>query len=222
MLALTDFDAILLDMDGTLLDLVFDDLFWNQNVAEALATHHKLTLNEARSRVTQTLAAAEGTLAWYDFDRWSRVFDLDLDALQRKSQSLVSLRPGTATFLDYIAALDKQVFLATDAHPRVLRFKLDVIGKKIPDFETYFSTIVSSFDLQHAKETPEFWDRLCKQLCFAPHQAVLIDDNPAVLMAARRFGIGGQIAVSQPNTHKPKQPLVNFDNVCFLDELVVR
>lgn len=144
MLALTDFDAILLDMDGTLLDLAFDDLFWNQNVAEALATHHKLTLNEARSRVTQTLAAAEGTLAWYDFDRWSRVFDLDLDALQRKSQSLVSLRPGTATFLDYIAALDKQVVLATNAHPRVLRFKLDVIGRLFGDFRGHEPRITLS------------------------------------------------------------------------------
>jgi len=215
-----DFDTILLDMDGTLLDLYFDDQFWNKRVPDAVASQRDMTIDEARNLVFSALESAQGTLLWYDFEHWSEQFNLNLDALQRTQSKLIRPRVGTENFLKWLCKQDKQVILATNAHPKVLTFKLSVIEQQLPAFEHYFSKIVSSSDLGHPKEAADFWHALCHQLQIGPQRAILVDDNPHVLAAARRYGIGGQIAINQPNSHLAPQIVPNFDNVCFLDELI--
>ncbi len=79
---LLNFESILLDMDGTLLDGYFDDLFWNDWVAKAYATRTGLPLHQARTKVQSDLKAVAGQFAWYDFDRWACHFGLDLASLQ--------------------------------------------------------------------------------------------------------------------------------------------
>ena len=61
---LLNFESVLLDMDGTLLDGHFDDLFWNDWVAKAYAVKNRLTLDRARQQVQNDLQAVAGQLAW--------------------------------------------------------------------------------------------------------------------------------------------------------------
>ena len=75
---LLNFESVLLDMDGTLLDGHFDDLFWNDWVAKAYTVKNRLTLDRARQQVQNDLQAVAGQLAWYDFDHWADHFSLDL------------------------------------------------------------------------------------------------------------------------------------------------
>ena len=74
---LLNFESVLLDMDGTLLDGHFDDLFWNDWIAKAYAVKNRLTLDLARQQVQNDLQAVAGQLAWYDFDNWADHFSLD-------------------------------------------------------------------------------------------------------------------------------------------------
>jgi len=83
---LLNFDSVLLDMDGTLLDGHFDDLFWNDWVAKAYAAKNGLALDHARQQVQSELHAVAGQIAWYDFDRWADRFGLDLESLQESGQ----------------------------------------------------------------------------------------------------------------------------------------
>ena len=55
--------TILLDMDGTLLDLRFDNHFWRELVPERYADRHALSLEQARAEVAARTRAVEGTMA---------------------------------------------------------------------------------------------------------------------------------------------------------------
>ena len=44
-------DTVLLDMDGTLLDLHFDNHFWLQHLPQRYAEHHQCSLAQARAEL---------------------------------------------------------------------------------------------------------------------------------------------------------------------------
>ena len=49
MLDWNNISTVLLDMDGTLLDLHFDNYFWQHHVPVRYAEKHKLELDDARN-----------------------------------------------------------------------------------------------------------------------------------------------------------------------------
>ena len=64
-------DTVLLDMDGTLLDLRFDNYFWLEFLPERYAERHGLTLEQAHAVLRSALAGKQGTLDWYCTDFWT-------------------------------------------------------------------------------------------------------------------------------------------------------
>ena len=217
---LLNFEIVLLDMDGTLLDGHFDDLFWNDWVAKAYAVKNRLTLDRARQQVQIDLQAVAGQLAWYDFDHWADHFSLDLESLQESGQGLIQCRPGTLALLDYLTEHSMPMILATNAHPKILAFKLKAIQAKHPKFTDYFSDIITSHSFGSPKEAHGFWQQFTEQTGINPARSALIDDNAKVLDAAKAYGIAGLIAISQPNSNQPPRPLLGYENVCYLNELI--
>ena len=61
----TEIDTVLLDMDGTLLDLHFDTHFWLEHVPARYAEANRLPLEIAREQLVQRYRQAEGKLEWY-------------------------------------------------------------------------------------------------------------------------------------------------------------
>src|SRR5262249_25062480 len=76
-------DTVLLDLDGTLLDLGFDNDFWLDFIPSAFAAAQSVTVEEAKATLTPLFRACEGTLSWYCIDYWSRELGLDVEALKR-------------------------------------------------------------------------------------------------------------------------------------------
>mgnify|MGYP000176040202 CR=1 FL=1 len=72
------------------------------------------------------------------------------------------------------------------------------------------------------KEARGFWQQLTARTNLKQARTALIDDNPSVLAAAKAYGLAGLIAISQPNSKKPAQPVPGYQNVCFLNELIER
>ena len=60
-----EIDTVLLDMDGTLLDLRFDNYFWLEVVPERYARRHALSLEAARAALAPRFVAKQGTLDLY-------------------------------------------------------------------------------------------------------------------------------------------------------------
>ena len=70
MLAWQEIDTVLLDMDGTLIDLHFDNYFWQRLVPERWGQERGMPLDDAQRELEPIFAAVAGTLNWYCTDYW--------------------------------------------------------------------------------------------------------------------------------------------------------
>ena len=93
-------DTVLLDMDGTLLDLHFDNHFWQEHVPVRYAERHGLPHAEARSRLGGLYGARTGTLDWYCVDFWTRELQLDIARLKEEVAHLIAVQPDVPRFLE--------------------------------------------------------------------------------------------------------------------------
>ena len=98
-LKIQDFDTVLFDMDGTLLDLHFDNEFWLKSLVNDYASARGIRACDAKTQLHKKMKAKEGTLDWYSTDYWSRELQLDVVNLKKKLCHLITERPGTIRFL---------------------------------------------------------------------------------------------------------------------------
>jgi FMN phosphatase YigB (HAD superfamily) len=85
-------DTVLLDMDGTLLDLGFDIQFWQEWVPRHYAESRRLPIDQARLVMKPIFEATHGTLDWYCIDYWSRALSLDTAARAHGIEWLYAIR----------------------------------------------------------------------------------------------------------------------------------
>ena len=206
-----EIDHVLLDMDGTLLDLRFDNYFWLEVLPERYARRHDVSLEVARARLAPQFVAKQGTLDWYCIDFWSRELSLDVAELKREVRAHVRFLPGAERFLQTLHARGLDPVLVTNAHRDVLEIKAGQTG-----LGRYFRRIVSSHDLRAPKEHAEFW----RQLAFDPARCLLVDDSIAVLNAARTHGIGQIFAISRPDSTQHARAIEGFATVARIEELL--
>lgn len=208
-------DTVLLDMDGTLLDLYFDNYFWLEYLPVKYAAHHGCDIASASRFLTQLSDATHGTLDWYCIDYWSERLEMDVAALKLDVQHLIRFRPGTPEFLGFLAARGKRTLLVTNAHPKALRLKLKASG-----LDTHLMQHVSSHDLQLAKENPGFWPRLQELHQLDLARCLFIDDSLNVLRRARDEGVGHTVQVLQPDMSQPPRAPSEFPGLLHFDELM--
>lgn len=195
-------DTILLDMDGTLLDLRFDNHFWLEYMPHRYGEHWGLDLAGATAELLARYHQVEGTLAWYCLDYWTRELGMDIALLKREVEHLIAVQPHALEFLDAVRAAGKRVVLVTNAHPGSLSLKMEKT-----QLAGHFDAIVCAHELGLVKEQAEFWPRLRQQEPFDPAKTLLVDDNLAILRTAHEYGIAHLISVLRPDSaHPPKAP----------------
>jgi len=200
-----DIHDVLLDMDGTLLDLHFDNHFWQEVVPRRYARGRGLDVVTAKNILGPIFRRSEGTLNWYCLDYWTRELSLDIAALKQEAAHLIAVHPHAIDFLDALRAAGKRTVLVTNAHPKSLALKLE--RTRLGD---HLDAIVSAHDIGHPKEEAAFWEELRCQQGFVTEHALLIDDNLAILRAARRYGIKYLLAVHRPDTRCPPRETGEF------------
>ena len=80
-IARQEVDTVLLDMDGTLLDLAFDNYFWQKLVPETYGEQQGISPAEAQEFIRSQYSAVQHTLNWYCLDYWSERLGLDICAM---------------------------------------------------------------------------------------------------------------------------------------------
>jgi putative hydrolase of the HAD superfamily len=208
-------DTLMLDMDGTLLDLAFDNYMWLELIPAEYARKFDLTEEHARQHLYATFRRLEGQLSWYCLDHWSEALDMDIAALHREQNGRIGFLPGAKQFLERVAAHDVRVLMVTNSHRHVLDIKSEVT-----DIVGYFDGVYSAHDLGHAKEDQPFWHALRDIEDFDPQATVFVDDNVAVLRSARDFGVDMLLHVTRPDTRRPAQPHADFAGIEAVGDLV--
>lgn len=195
-------DWVLLDLDGTVLDLAYDNYFWRVLVHERYAQRHGLSPEAAAAALKPHFEGAAHTLPWYCTDHWSRVTGLDMAALKAEIRHRIRPLPGAVAFLEAVRASGRRLWLATNAHPDSWRLKLEHTG-----LTAYFERIICSHDYGAPKEDARFWTALQAQHPFEPARSLFVDDSRPVLDAARAYGIGQVIGLRHPDSSAPEREL---------------
>ncbi len=210
----TEIDDVLIDMDGTLLDLAFDNWFWLEHVPRHWGALRGLGAAEAAQALQPRFAAARGRLDWYCIDFWSRELEVDLRALTHAAGARVRWIPGAEQFLDRLGQLGKGRVLLTNAHPATLAIK-DAFAGVVARLDAAYS----SHDFGAPKEDAGFWPRFAAARPFDPARTLLIDDNVAVMEAARDYGVGWLCQIRRPDSQQPARASAGFHGVDSIGEL---
>jgi HAD superfamily hydrolase (TIGR01509 family) len=208
--------TVCLDMDGTVLDLRFDNLFWLEALPRRWGERHGVPPEEATRRLRARFDAKRGTLEWYCVDHWSEELDFDIAALKVELREHIRYLPGALEFLDAVRALGKRLLLTTNAHPISLAVKDGHTG-----LARHFDALVSSHEFGVPKESPEFWRRLADGHGVDPAATLFVDDSAAVLEAARAAGVRAVYQLLRPDsTQPPRPPLPGVAGIAGLAELI--
>jgi len=204
----TQIDEILLDLDGTLLDLNFDLHFWLEYLPIIYSEKHKVRIDDAKNILHKILDAEIGTLNWYCLDFWRNKLDLDIVQLKRNVSHLIQVHPNVDEFLAQVKSTNKKIYLVTNAHRKTIKLKMQ--ATKI---EHYFDDIISSHDFGFAKQEQHFWHELTRNIGLKKERAIFFDDSQDVLHAARKFNIGQIIAISKPSSKLDAKEVPGFINI---------
>ncbi|MEN8170495.1 MAG: GMP/IMP nucleotidase [Pseudomonadota bacterium] len=206
-------DTVFLDMDGTLLDLNFDNYFWQHHVPQRYAEKYQLSPEQAKAQLAMRYKSVEGTIDWYCVDYWTHELGLDIAVLKEEVDHLIAVHPHVTDFLDAVRAANKRMLLVTNAHMKSLTLKL-----QRTQLGGHFDQLICSHDYGVAKEEQAFWERLREEQPFDPARTLLVDDSLAVLRSAKRYGIGWLLAVYEPDSQQGRRDVEEFDAIeTFLD-----
>lgn len=203
--------TVFLDMDGTLLDLHFDNHFWQEHMPIQYAKKHVISINQAKAALGKITQEKEGTLDWYCLNYWERTLDMDIIHLKHQVADKIAIRAGVESLLHYIKEKNCRLVLLTNAHHKTINLKFEYTP-----IENYFDQIITSHDIGIAKEETGFWDKLLETEDFNPQQSLFIDDNLEVLSAAEDYGIAHLLAIHQPDSQQPPKDTQHFTAIeCF-------
>ncbi|MCC5886879.1 MAG: GMP/IMP nucleotidase [Gammaproteobacteria bacterium] len=195
MLDWTRIETVLLDMDGTLLDLRFDSEFWLNHLPARFADHHGLDDETAQTRLQVLFDQSRRSLQFYCLDWWSERTGLDIVGLKQDLIHLIQYRPSAREFLAAVRGSGRHTVIVTNAHRAGLDLKHRHTG--IIDL---VDAVESAHDHRLPKEDAGFWSTVQGRLGFDPATTLLVDDNMDALAAAERYGIGHLLAVAQPDS----------------------
>lgn len=208
-------DTVLLDMDGTLLDLHFDSFFWMQHLPRRYGEKHGLSAAQAIPDIAQRLADKQGTLDWYCTEFWSRELDMDIVDLKREIKHLINERPQTLDFLRALGRREKNRVLITNAHPDSVEIKFAVTG-----IQPLLDLVITSHDYGCPKEDQRFWQQLQQNMPFDPARTLFIDDSEPVLRSAQTYGIAHLLAIETPDSQQQSRPYFGFPAIQTFSQIL--
>lgn len=211
----SEIDTVLLDMDGTLLDLHFDNFFWQTHLPKVYSDTFNVDPELAETDLHQRFEDKRGSMDWYCLDYWSAQLQLDVVDLKHQLQEKIAIRPYVEVFLQQLKKQQKHVVLLTNAHRDSLDLKMKVTG-----LTAYFDQIISSHDYGLPKENVGLWAALKADCHFNPERTLLMDDTETVLQSAQAYGIKHLVTLLQPDSQHPARVDLSFPAILHFDEIM--
>jgi putative hydrolase of the HAD superfamily len=215
MLNWAEIETVLLDMDGTLLDLHFDNHFWLEHLPLRWAEISGISFDSAKAQLQSEYAQLTGKLEWYCLDYWGRRLQLPITELKREVMDKIQMRPDVPAFLTALKQSGRNIVLVTNAHPDSLSLKLERT-----DLAKYISTLISTHEFGVTKESQTLWQKLQQRLGFDKSTTLFVDDSLPILAAAQHFGIKHLLAIANPDSKLPAKTISDFPAITDYTPLV--
>lgn len=208
-------DSVFLDMDGTLLDLHFDNHFWLEHIPLRYAEKNNLTRQQALDKLIPLFKSREGSIDWYCIDYWTDELGLDIALLKEEIKHLIQVHPFVIDFLKNLAKAGKRRVLVTNAHQKSLALKM-----KSTPLSGLLDNIICAHELGLPKEEVNFWEKLRDLEIYNAQRTLLIDDNLTVLGSAQKYGISHLLAIYKPDTHAGIKDVGAFRAIHSFEEIM--
>jgi HAD superfamily hydrolase (TIGR01509 family) len=215
MLNWSKISTVLLDMDGTILDLHFDNHFWLHHLPLRYSEAAKISLEHAKENLAIHYEKVAGTIDWYCLDYWAEQTKLPIHTLKREVQHLISLRSDAHDFMLALRESGREIILVTNAHPDSLSLKIE-----ITQLDKYFDVLYSTHEFGVTKESQLLWERLQKKQRFVLENTLFVDDSINILESAERYGIEHLLAVENPDSQKSIRNITNFPSTSDFRTLI--
>jgi HAD superfamily hydrolase (TIGR01509 family) len=213
-------DAVLFDMDGTLLDsekvwdVALDDLAaWLGGALSARARRRMVGSSLARSvailHADLGIDAEPESSGAYLTERTAELFRTDL-----------VWKPGAAALLRSVQAAGIPAALVTSTHRYLTEIALETIGR------TFFEVTVCGDEVRRPKPHPDPYLRAAELLAVDPARCVAIEDSPLGIAAAEAAGcavvaVPSEVEIEPAPTRTVRDSLVGL-SVADLAQLVQR
>jgi putative hydrolase of the HAD superfamily len=215
MLNWSKISTVLLDMDGTILDLHFDNHFWLHHLPLRYSAAAKISLEQAKANLAIHYEKVAGTIDWYCLDYWAEQTKLPIQALKREVQHLISLRSDAHDFMLALRESGREIILVTNAHPDSLSLKIE-----LTQLDKYFDVLYSTHEFGVTKESQLLWERLQEKQGFILENTLFVDDSINILESAERYGIEHLLAVENPDSQKSIRTINNFPSTSDFRTLI--
>lgn len=198
-------NSVFLDMDGTILDLHFDNYFWLTHLPKIYSSKNGISNDEAKKILQPIFEKHQATLNWYCVNFWSEELSIDIMKHKAEVAQKIGYRPQAQAFIEQCQKQVKDFRLITNGHREVLNLKV-----QYTQIDKYFSDLVCSHELNAPKEDIEFWQNLQKQKSFDPKTTLFIDDSEAVLDTANEYGIQHLYSIVKPDSTKDRDTISKY------------
>ncbi len=216
MLDWSNITTVLLDMDGTILDLHFDNHFWLKHMPKRYSEDKNISIEQAHDELSSFYQAVEGTIDWYCLDYWAEKTNLPITELKKEVQHLIQLRADAHDFLVALRKSGREIILVTNAHPESLSLKIERT-----QLHQYFDTLYSTHEFGVTKESQLLWKKLQDKEGFALDKTLFVDDSIAILDSAKRYGIQHLLAVANPDSKKESRIINNYPAISDFRDLII-
>lgn len=211
----SEIQTVLLDMDGTLLDLNFDNYFWIEYLPKRYAEIYQLDPEPTRIKLAKKFNAIQGSLEWYSTSYWSDELKIDVVALKKEIEHRIKVLPHCREFLSALRKAGKEVVMVTNAHQHSLELKMQKTG-----IDIHFDRLISVHEFHQPKEKQACWDEVHILHPFENHRTILIDDNLNALESAKEYGIKHLLAMKQPDRSVSAKEVEGYPAIVDFDEVM--
>lgn len=208
-------DTVLLDMDGTLLDLHFDNYFWQEHLPQRWAEISGRPLADTKAELMAEYHLLHGKLEWYCLDYWGKRLQLPITELKREVMDKIRMRDDVPAFLTALKQSGRDIVLVTNAHPESLSLKIERT-----DLAKYIENLISTHEFGVTKESWALWQKLQDRLGFDPERTLFVDDSLPILQAAQEFGIRHLLAIANPDSQQVSRLIDQFPAITDYQQLL--